>query len=503
MNQIKVLSLTIIRVGSLWSSFHTVRSHHFFVMFFELYITYTKIQNGTILIKMTQPDITIVGGGLAGTEAAWQAAERGLSVHLYEMRPGKSTGAHLTSDLAELICSNSFGSNLPDRASGVLKNELRLLGSLLLHCAQQTAIPAGNALAVDRELFSRKVTENLASHPNIEIIRSEISVIPSGLTIIASGPLTSHQLSHSIAGLTGENHLFFFDAIAPIVTAGSINLQVAFRGARYQGSENEGGDYINCPFTKGEYDSFVGVLLSGERIMLHSFETEIEQGVIAGAQKFFEGCLPVEIIASRGHQALAFGPMRPTGLIDPGTGRWPYAVVQLRQDDLAGSLYNLVGFQTNLTYSEQKRIFHMIPGLETAEFVRYGQMHRNSFLAAPIILLPSLQFRGRTDLFFAGQLTGVEGYIGNIATGLLAGINAAHIFHGKETIVFPETTMLGALTHYITHAAMRDFQPMKANFGILPPLLSTQRMDKRERAKLFMERAWNDMEGFLSKSNII
>jgi len=449
---------------------------------------------------MTHPDLTIVGGGLAGSEAAWQAAQRGLSVHLYEMRPGKSTGVHLTSGLAELICSNSFGSTLPDRASGVIKNELRLLGSLLLDCAQRTALPAGNALAVDRELFSRQVTETLSSHPNIKIFRSEISEIPDGPTIIASGPLTSDRLSQSIVSLTGENQLYFFDAIAPIVTAESINMELAFRGSRYDRREKKGGDYINCLFTKEEYDSFIEVLLSGERIALRSFETVIEQGINAGTQQFFEGCLPVEIMARRGHQALAFGPMRPIGLVNPSTGRRPYAIVQLRQDNLAGSIYNLVGFQTNLTYTEQNRIFRMIPGLEKADFVRYGQMHRNTFLAAPIMLLPTLQHRRRADLFFAGQLTGVEGYMGNIATGLLAGINAAHLLHEEETIVFPESTMLGALCHYITHASMEDFQPMKANFGILPPLSSIKRMDKRERARLFMERARNDMEVFLSKS---
>jgi methylenetetrahydrofolate--tRNA-(uracil-5-)-methyltransferase len=452
---------------------------------------------------MTQPDLTIVGGGLAGTEAAWQAAQRGIYVHLYEMRPGKSTGAHLTSDLAEIICSNSFGSNLPDRASGLLKSELRLLESLLLDCAEQTALPAGNALAVDREAFSRQVTNRLAAHPNIEILRTEMAEIPDGPTIIASGPLTSDLLSHAIASLTGENQLYFFDAIAPIVSAESINMNIAFRSSRYNEGENEGGDYINCPFTEEEYDSFENELLSGERIALRTFEAGIELGVNAGVQQFFEGCLPVEIIVRRGHKALAFGPMRPTGLVDPRTGRWAQAIVQLRQDNLAGSLYNLVGFQTNLTFSEQKRIFRMIPGLESAEFVRYGQMHRNTFLAAPIILLPTLQFRSRLDLFFAGQITGVEGYMGNIATGLLAGINAAHLLQGEKTVIFPETTMLGALCHYISHAAMKDFQPMKANFGILPPLSSTNRMDKRERARLYVERARTDIEAFLSESKVI
>jgi methylenetetrahydrofolate--tRNA-(uracil-5-)-methyltransferase len=452
---------------------------------------------------MTHPDLTIVGGGLAGTEAAWQAAERGLYVRLYEMRPGKSTGAHLSADLAELICSNSFGSSLPDRASGVLKDELRLLGSLLLECAQLTALPAGNALAVDRETFSREVTRRIATHPKIEIIREEMAEIPAGPTIIASGPLTSDPLSHAIADLTGETQLNFYDAIAPIVTAESINMKIAFRASRYDEGEREGGDYINCPFTDEEYEAFENALINAERIALHPFETEIEQGVRASAQQFFEGCLPVEIIARRGHKALAFGPMRPSGLVDPRTGRWSRAIVQLRQDNLAGSLYNLVGFQTNLTYVEQKRIFRMIPGLEKAEFARYGQMHRNTFLAAPIVLLPTLQYRSRADLFFAGQITGVEGYMGNIATGLLAGINAAHLLQDEEPVVFPETTMLGALCHYITHAAMRDFQPMKAIFGILPPLSTTERMDKRARASLFVERAHTDMQAFLSKGKVL
>jgi methylenetetrahydrofolate--tRNA-(uracil-5-)-methyltransferase len=449
---------------------------------------------------MTYPDLTIIGGGLAGTEAAWQAAQRGVHVRLFEMRPGLSTGAHLTADLAELVCSNSLGSNLPDRASGVLKNELRLLGSLLMDCAQLTALPAGNALAVDREAFSRRVTGRLSTHPNIEILRAEVTEIPDGPTIIASGPLTSDRLSQSIASLTGESQLYFFDAIAPIVSAESINMKIAYRGSRYGEGENEGGDYINCPFTEEEFNAFEEALLSGERITLRAFEAEIEQGITAGKQKFFEGCLPVEIIARRGHKALAFGPMRPTGLRDPRTGHWPHALVQLRQDNLAGSLFNLVGFQTNLAYSEQKRIFRMIPGLETADFVRYGQMHRNTFIAAPLVLLPSLQFRGRADLLIAGQITGVEGYMGNIATGLLAGVNAARLLHGAEAVVFPETTMLGALCYYITNAAMKDFQPMKANFGILPPLLSDQRMDKRERARLYVERAQADMKAFLSKN---
>ena len=452
---------------------------------------------------MSKPDLIVIGGGLAGSEAAWQAAQRGLRVRLYEMRPAVSTGAHRTSDLSELVCSNSLGSNPPDRASGILKNELRRLGSLLMECAETAALPAGAALAVDREIFARLVTERLSAHPGIEIVREEVADIPTGLTVIASGPLTSKRLSQSIAALTGEEHLHFYDAIAPIVSANSINMEIAYRASRYGPREAGVGDYINCPFTKGEYDAFVEALLSAERIELLPFEAEIKMGVKAGAQKFFEGCLPVEIIAQRSQQALAFGPMRPTGLTNPRTGRWPYALVQLRQDNLAGSLYNLVGFQTNLTYPEQKRVFHIVPGLDQAEFIRYGQMHRNTFIAAPKVLLPTLQFHTRTDLFFAGQITGVEGYMGNIATGLLAGLNAVRLFHDQQPLTLPETTMLGALCHYITHADLIDFQPMKANFGVLPPLDTDLRMDKSERSRLFAERAQTSLESFLAETSVL
>jgi methylenetetrahydrofolate--tRNA-(uracil-5-)-methyltransferase len=450
---------------------------------------------------MKHPDLIIVGGGLAGSEAAWQAAQRGINVHLYEMRPGISTGAHQTSDLAELVCSNSLGSNLPDRSSGVLKNELRRLGSYLLECAESAALPAGSALAVDREIFAHLATERLSALPNVEIVREEVTDIPSGPAVIASGPLTSAKLSQAIAALTGEQHLHFYDAIAPIVSVDSINMEIAFRASRYGKGEQDVGDYINCPFTKEEYEAFVNALLTAERIALREFEEDIQHGVNAGSGRFFEGCLPVEVIAQRGQQALAFGPMRPVGLTDPRTGRWPYGVVQLRQDNIAGSLYNLVGFQTNLTYPEQKRIFRMIPGLQKAEFVRYGQMHRNTFIAAPKVLLPTLQFRSRPDLFFAGQITGVEGYMGNIATGMLAGINAAHLLQGKSLLALPDTTMLGALCHYITHAALRDFQPMKANFGILPSLSLDHPVRKPERLRLFAERARADLEIFLEQNN--
>ena len=441
-------------------------------------------------------DLIVIGGGLAGSEAAWQAAQRGLHVRLYEMRPNLQTGAHQTHDLAELVCSNSLGSNLPDRASGLLKNETRLLGSILLECAEQAALPAGGALAVDRELFARLVTERIESHPKIEIIREEVKGIPPSLTIVASGPLTSPALSESISKLSGENHLFFFDAIAPVIYAESIDMNTAFRASRYDTGEHIEGDYVNCPFTKDEYYAFVEALLHAERIELRTFEEAIRSGVKAG--HFFEGCLPVEIIAERGVDSLAFGPMRPVGLRDPRTGKRPYAVVQLRQDNLVGSLYNLVGFQTNLKFSEQKRILGMIPGLQNAEFMRYGQMHRNTFIASPRLLRPTLQYKSRDNLFFAGQITGVEGYMGNIATGLLAGLNAARLHHGEAPIVLPQATMLGALCHYITHADLKDFQPMKANFGILPPIEFESKAGKQERGRLYAERALADLNFVLA-----
>ncbi len=446
-------------------------------------------------------NLTVIGGGLAGSEAAWQAAERGLSVTLYEMRPATSTGAHLTDYLAELVCSNSLGSNLPDRASGVLKNELRRLGSMLLECAESAAVPAGAALAVDRDVFARTVTERVQQHPRITVIRKELTAIPDGLTIIASGPLTSPALADEIARLTGQSNLFFFDAIAPIVEADTIDMSVAFRASRREQAESDEGDYINCPLDREQYYAFVDALLSADRIELRSFEEAIRGGVKAG--HFFEGCLPVEIIAERGRDSLAFGPLRPVGLKDPRTGRRPFAVVQLRQDNLAGNLYNMVGFQTNLKYPEQKRVFRLIPGLEHAEFERYGQMHRNTFIAAPLVLRPSLQFAARDDLLFAGQLTGIEGYLGNIASGLLAGINAARLSRGQAPWVLPQTTMLGALCHYVSHAELRGFQPMKANFGILPPLENTEHTGKRERARLYADRALVELERFLSAAQSV
>jgi methylenetetrahydrofolate--tRNA-(uracil-5-)-methyltransferase len=445
--------------------------------------------------------LKVIGGGLAGSEAAWQAAQRGISVEIYEMRPTAETGAHTTDYLAELICSNSLGSNIPDRAAGLLKEELRRLGSLLIKCADRTAVPAGGALAVDRDKFAGMVTEAIESHPLIEVIREEVKEIPDGLVVIASGPLTSRRLSDSIINLSGEENLYFFDAIAPIVSIESVNFDIIFRGSRYgRGAQTE-GDYLNCPLSEIQYQDFVKSLVSAERIKLNSVDRGVDSGVDAGPKEYFEGCLPIEVLARRDQKALAFGPLRPVGLIDPRTGNRPYAVVQLRQDNLAGTLYNLVGFQTNLKFSEQRRVFRMIPGLELVEFLRYGQMHRNTFIYSPGLLDPTLQFRTRPDLLFAGQITGVEGYAGNIATGLLAGINAARIIKGLLPVKAPRTTMLGSLTHYITNASPADYQPMKANFGILPPLEAKTKLNKRQRAAMYSERALGEITKFAASTN--
>ena len=444
--------------------------------------------------------LIVIGGGLAGSEAAWQAANRGLPVKLYEMRPELSTGAHTTSYLAELVCSNSLGSNIIDRASGLLKQELRMLGSLLIECADQTALPAGGALAVDRDKFAGLVTEKIKSHPQIEVIREEMQSIPAGPTIIASGPLTSERLAGSIIDFSGHENLYFFDAIAPIVGIDSVNMEVAYRASRYGRGTQEQGDYINCPFDEFEYNSFVEELSSAEKIELKEFDQVLQRGsgVTAGAHQYFEGCLPVEVLSNRDQKALAFGPLRPVGLIDPRTGKRPYAVVQLRQDNLAGTLYNLVGFQTNLKFSEQRRVFRMIPGLENAEFLRYGQMHRNTFLFSPDLIEATMQSKQKPDLFFAGQITGIEGYAGNIASGLVAGNNAANFIQGKGLVIFPRETMTGALCHYVTHAAAQDFQPMKANFGIFPPLDSTKKRNKRQRAAEYSDRALDKLGEFRS-----
>lgn len=443
--------------------------------------------------------LMVIGGGLAGCEAAWQAAKRGIAVELYEMRPEVTTGAHTGADLAELVCSNSLGSNLKDRASGVLKEELRIAGSLLVECAEKAAVPAGNALAVDRKVFSAEVEKRLQEQPNIRIIREEIKQVPTDRTVvIASGPLSSPAISEEIIRLCGTENLFFFDAIAPIIEYSSIDLSVAYSASRYAKNDDDEGDYINCPFTKEEYEAFVTELTAAERIPLKEFEEQISAGVPAGKMSFFEGCLPVEVLAARSMQALAFGPMRPVGLKDPRTGKRPWAVLQLRQDDLSGSLYNLVGFQTNLLQKEQQRVFRMIPGLENAQFVRYGQMHRNTYICAPGTITAGLQMIHFPSVFFAGQLCGVEGYMGNIAAGLLAGINAARFMKNEAPVTLPEETVSGALFRYIASAEAKHFQPMKANFGILPPLLSASR-SKRERAGQYGERAIDTAAAFFEK----
>lgn len=468
-------------------------------------------------------ELVIIGGGLAGAEAAWQAAQRGVQVTLYEMRPAKLTPAHRTGDLAELVCSNSLGSNLVDRAPGLLKEELRRLGSLIMACADATAVPAGGALAVDRQAFAQMVTQRIAGHPRIHLRREEVTSIPSDTpTVIATGPLTSDPLAAAIAALTGQEHFYFYDAMAPIVTYESIDFSRAFRASRYgrdsergvgaggaptedkmeipsprrgggAGEGSEEGDYINCPMTREEYNRFVDELLAAETIPLRQFEQE--------DARFFEACLPVEVIARRGREALAFGPLKPVGLVDPRTGQRPYAVVQLRQDNRAGTLYNMVGFQTNLRWGEQERVFRLIPGLERAEFVRFGQMHRNTFINSPALLQPTMQFRGRDDLFFGGQITGTEGYVASAASGLVAGLNAARLIAGQPLIVFPPTTMLGALCHYVTSADPRSFQPMKPNFGLMPPLERPVRR-KQDRHRAYVQRALADLATVIARHGL-
>ena len=442
--------------------------------------------------RISDLHLTVIGAGLAGSEAAWQAAERGVAVILCEMRPVRMTPAHRTDLLAELVCSNSLGSDLPDRAMGVLKAELRQLGSLILSVADETSVPAGRALAVGREAFSMRVTERVTAHPLIEVRREEVERVPQeGVVVVATGPLTSDRLAADIAALTGRDQLYFYDAMAPIVTLDSVNMDKAFRASRYDGGGQEGGDYINCPMDKAEYGVFVEALLAAERIPLRDFEGE--------DRRFFEACLPVEVIAERGHDALAFGPLRPVGLTDPRTGRRPHAVVQLRQDNLAATLYNMVGFQTNLRWGEQARVLRMIPGLERAEFVRFGQMHRNTYVHSPSLLEPSMAFRERKGLFFAGQIVGGEGYVGSTASGWVAGVNAARVMQGREPIVFPPTTMVGALCRYVT-TPQKDFQPMKANFGLLSPLGRRVR-SKRDRHRLLAERALRDLRRVIERGD--
>lgn len=449
--------------------------------------------------RQTTPEVVVVGAGLAGAEAAWQVAEAGFHVVLYEMRPERTTAAHNTDLFAELVCSNSLGSLLPDRALGLLKNELRLLNSLIIRCADAHAVPAGGALAVDRNAFSQAVTAAVEQHPNIVVRREEVLAIPRDVpAVIASGPLTSPALAQDIRDLAGQEYLHFYDAMAPIVARDSINVAIAFRQSRYLRSAAasnhlENGDYLNCPLTREEYFAFVDAVNAAEKISLRTFEQD------DASRRYFEGCLPIEVLAARDPLALAYGPMRPVGLRDPRTGRRPFAVVQLRQDNAADTLYNLVGFQTNLAWGDQERVLRMIPGLEAAEFVRFGQMHRNTFLNSPRLLRPTLQWHDRADLFFAGQITGTEGYVGSTAGGLVAGLNMARVARALPPLVWPVTTMIGALLHYITSADPAGFQPMKANFGLLPELESPVR-EKRGRYAAYAARALADLKAVICES---
>jgi methylenetetrahydrofolate--tRNA-(uracil-5-)-methyltransferase len=388
------------------------------------------------------------------------------------------------------VCSNSLGSKLPDRATGLLQAEMKRLNSLIIRCAEETAVPAGGALAVDREVFSRRVTELLSSHPRIEFLREEVTTLPPAPCVIASGPLTSEALAASIREELGSDYLYFFDAISPIVEADSLDRSICFRASRRDPTDQAQGDYLNCPMNKSEYETFVAALIAAEKIQLRDFE----QG------HFFEGCLPIEILAARSPEALAYGPMRPIGLTDPRSGKRPWAVVQLRQDNLAGSLYNLVGFQTNLKWGEQERVLRLIPGLAQAEFVRLGQMHRNTYINSPTLLHPTMELRSRAGIFFAGQIVGVEGYAGNAASGLLAGINLARYLSQEPLFTLPRETMLGALSHYVTHTEPKNFQPMKANFGLFPELVPKPK-EKPQRAAAYAERALQTLKNYLHEND--
>ncbi|MFZ1746469.1 MAG: methylenetetrahydrofolate--tRNA-(uracil(54)-C(5))-methyltransferase (FADH(2)-oxidizing) TrmFO [Nitrospirales bacterium] len=435
-------------------------------------------------------DLVIIGGGLAGSEAAWQAANSGARVTLYEMRPKEETAAHRTEHLAEIVCSNSLGSNDPLSAPGMLKEEMRQLHSLIIRIADEVRIPAGTALAVDRDQFACKVTRALAEHPNIKILREEIHEIPDdALCIIATGPLTSPKLSEAIIQFTQSKNLFFFDAISPIVDADSLNTDRTFMASRY---EKGTADYVNCPMDEETYNAFYNALIEAERVQPKSFENV----------PYFEGCLPIEVMADRGRQTLLFGPLKPVGLIDPKTGQRPYAVLQLRPENAHGSCYNLVGFQTKLTYPEQRRIFRMIPGLEQAEFLRCGSIHRNTYINAPILLQNTLQVKKQPRIFFAGQLVGVEGYVEAAASGGIAGINAARILSGRAPVTPPPSTAHGALLHYITTCEPRYFQPINSNFGLYPPL-DTPVRDKQKKRQLIQERATTHFKAWMTQSELL
>jgi methylenetetrahydrofolate--tRNA-(uracil-5-)-methyltransferase len=438
-----------------------------------------------------RPIVTVIGGGLAGSEAAWQLAERGIPVRLYEMRPRRMTPAHKTDRLAELVCSNSLKSDEPGTAPYLLKEELRRAGSLLIRLAEASRVPGGAALAVDRELFAERVTRALTTHPLITLIREEVERIPSeGIVIIATGPLTSEALSEEIRRLTGRDHLYFYDAISPIVDAETINYDVVFRASRY----GKGGeDYVNCPLTREEYDRFYDALMQAEKVALHDFDRAC----------YFEGCLPIEELARRGRETLLYGPMKPVGLVDPRTGRRPYAVVQLRQENLLADSYNMVGFQTQLKWGEQKRVFRLIPGLERAEFIRYGMVHRNTYINSPACLTETLHLRSDPRLFFAGQICGVEGYVECIATGLMVALFVQDVLAGREPVPPPRTTAFGSLLHYVAHSDPENFQPGNITFALLPPLEGEEkRRSKSERHRRQIERALEDFERWMAPRRV-
>jgi methylenetetrahydrofolate--tRNA-(uracil-5-)-methyltransferase len=432
---------------------------------------------------MKDTAVNVIGAGLAGSEAAWQLASRGIKVKLYEMRPVRQTPAHHTDKFAELVCSNSLRANTLTNAVGVLKEEMRKLNSVIIHSADSSAVPAGGALAVDRHDFAARVTEQVKNHPNVTVINEEVTEIPEGPTVIATGPLTSEALSAKLKELSGEDYLYFYDAAAPIIEKDSIDMNKVYLKSRYDKGE---AAYLNCPMTEEEFDRFYEALTSAETVPLKEFEKEI----------FFEGCMPIEVMANRGKKTMLFGPMKPVGLEDPKTGKRPYAVVQLRQDDAAGTLYNIVGFQTHLKWGPQKEVIRLIPGLENAEIVRYGVMHRNTFINSPKVLRATYQFKNRDNLFFAGQMTGVEGYVESAASGLVAGINAARLVIGEDPIEFPHETAIGSMARYITTANPKSFQPMNANFGLFPELPEKIR-GKKERNEKHAERALGTIQNFM------
>ncbi|MGN7892271.1 FADH(2)-oxidizing methylenetetrahydrofolate--tRNA-(uracil(54)-C(5))-methyltransferase TrmFO [Bacillus sp. 22475] len=433
---------------------------------------------------MTTQVVNVIGAGLAGSEAAYQIAKRGVQVRLYEMRPVRQTPAHHTDKFAELVCSNSLRANTLTNAVGVIKEEMRLMDSVIIRAADECSVPAGGALAVDRHEFAAKVTEYVKNHPNVTVVNEELTEIPEGPTIIATGPLTSPDLATQLKELTGEDYFYFYDAAAPIVEKDSIDMNKVYLKSRYDKGE---AAYLNCPMTEEEFDRFYEALIAAETVPLKEFEKEI----------FFEGCMPVEVMASRGRQTLVFGPMKPVGLEDPKTGKTPYAVVQLRQDDAAGTLYNIVGFQTHLKWGPQKEVLQLIPGLENAEIVRYGVMHRNTFINSPNLLRPTYQYKQRDDLFFAGQMTGVEGYVESAASGLLAGINAARLVQGEEPVVLPSVTAMGSMANYITATNAKNFQPMNANFGLFAPL-EKKIKKKAERNEAYATRALETIQNFVN-----